>query len=180
MLAGCASNSAEKSGTPIAASIGGVIHGGQSPIEGTTVNLYVTNPAATGYGQAAILIGSATTNAAGQFTIGNPATPANCPAGQQAYLTSAGGYPVGSPSLRNNSALLMAALGDCANVSASTFVIVNEVTTVAAAYALSGFMTTSASGSTFVANVSAPAANSAAAGTATVAAGLPHAFLNAA
>jgi hypothetical protein len=180
LIAGCGVNGMERAGTEIPASVGGKVHGGQSPIQGATVTLYVTNPLATGYGRPATLIGTATTDADGGFTIGNSATPANCPAGQQAYITAAGGYPSGSPTLLNNSVLMMAALGDCANVNASTFVIINEVTTVAAAYALSGFMTTSASGPLFVANVSAPAANNAETGTATVAAGLPHAFLNAA
>jgi hypothetical protein len=160
--------------------IGGFVHGGQSPIQGASVNLYVTSNAATGYGQAGTLIGSSTTDVNGSFVISPSATSVNCPAGQQAYITSAGGYPSGAPALANNSVLMIAALGDCANVSASTSVIINEVTTVAAGYALSGFMTTSANGALFQANVSAPAANRAAAGTATSAAGLAHAFLNAA
>jgi len=70
----------------------------------------------------------------------------------------------------------MAALGPCAALNGNTFIIMNEVTTVAAAYALSGF--TTISGTT--ANVSAPANNNAATGTTTAAAGLTHAFLNAA
>lgn len=180
LLAGCALNSTATSNSTIPVLVGGVVHGGQAPIQGAVVNLYVTNPAATGYGQAAKFIGTATSDMYGNFVIDNPATPSNCPSGQQAYITSAGGYPVGSPALQNNSVLLMAALGDCLNINANTSVIINEVTTVAAGYALSGFMTTSASGSLFVANVSAPAANSAATGTLTVAAGLPHAFMNAA
>jgi hypothetical protein len=160
--------------------VSGLVHGGQSPIESSTVTLYVTPTAAAGYGQAATVIGTATTDANGNFTINTPATTANCPAGQQAYITAAGGFQSGQSTMTNDSVLLMAALGDCAGVNANTHVIMNEVTTVAAAYALSGFMTTSTSGPLFVANVSAPAANSAATGTATAAAGLPHAFLNAA
>lgn len=178
-LSGCGVASSSTSPTPFAA-MGGAVHGGQSPIQGATVNLYVTNPAATGYGQAGTMIGTATTDAGGNFTIDNPATPANCPAGQQAYITAAGGYPSGQPSLTNTSVLMMAALGDCVNVNANTHVIINELSTVAAGYALSGFMTTSAgTGGLFTANVSAPAANSAATGSTTAAAGLPHAFVNA-
>jgi hypothetical protein len=168
----------------------GQVHGGQSPIQASAVTLYVTSSTATGYGQAANVIGTATTDSNGNFTINTPATSSNCPAGSQAYITAAGGYPSGSPSLQNNSMLEMVALGDCSGVSASTFVVLNEVTTVAAAYALSGFMSTSASGSVYKANVSAPAANSATTGTVTpasagtpltaTAAGLKHAFLNAA
>lgn len=179
MLSGCAMTSSGPSDTSIA-SISGFVHGGQSPIQGATVNLYVTSTAATGYGQAATLIGTSGTDVNGNFSISPSATSSNCPAGQQAYITSAGGYPSGSPGLANNSILLMAALGDCSNVSASTSVNINEVTTVAAGYALSGFMTTAANGPLFQANVSAPAANRAATGTISAAAGLPHAFLNAA
>jgi hypothetical protein len=160
--------------------VSGVVHGGQSPIQAATVTLYVTSTSATGYGQAATLIGTGSTNVNGAFTISPSANTTNCPAGQQAYITSAGGYPSGSPSLANTSILLMAALGNCNTISSSTTVIINEVTTVAAGYALSGFMTTSANGSLFQANVSAPAANRAATGSVSAAAGLAHAFLNAA
>jgi hypothetical protein len=183
LAAGCGVNSNSISSQSIedtVTGVRGVVHGGQSPIQGATVNLYVTSSSATGYGQAATLIGTSPTDVNGVFTISPSATTTNCPSGQQAYITAAGGYPSGSSSLANTSTLMMAALGDCAHVSASTNVIINEVTTVAAAYALSGFMTTSGSGTTLTANVSAPPANSAAIGTLTTAAGLPHAFLNAA
>jgi len=179
LLIGCAMTPSDPSDTTIAA-IGGVVHGGQSPIQGATVTLYVTSSAATGYGQAATVIGSGSTDVNGAFTISPSATSTNCPSGQFAYITSAGGYPSGSPALVNNSTLMMAALGSCSGVSSSTFVIINEVTTVAAGYALSGFTTTSVSGSLYKANVSAPALNRGATGTATVAAGLAHAFMNAA
>ena len=165
-------------------SMRGVVHGGQPPIQDATVILYVTKASATGYGQAATIIGTATTDAGGNFSIAPSATSANCPVGQQAYITAAGGYQSGQAGLANTSMLSMAALGDCANVSASTTLIVNEVTTVAAAYALSGFTTTSlnATSGLYEANVSAPTANNSAAGspTAQAPAGLAHAFLNAA
>ena len=179
LLSGCAMDSSGPADSMIS-EVTGMVHGGQSPIQNATVNLYVTTTSATGYGQAATLIGTGTTGVGGGFTISPSANGTNCPAGQQAYITSAGGYPSGSPSLANTSVLLMAALGNCNAISSSTFVVVNEVTTVAAAYALSGFMTTSGSGSSLTANVSAPAANRAATGSMTAAAGLPHAFLNAA
>lgn len=179
LMSGCAMTATGPVDTLLPA-LGGVVHGGQGPIQGATVNLYVTSSAATGYGQAGTLIGTSSTDVNGGFTISPSATSINCPAGQQAYITSAGGYPSGSPGLANNSVLMMAALGDCAGVSSSTYVVINEVTTVAAGYALSGFMTTSANGSIFQANVSAPAANRAATGTISSAAGLAHAFLNAA
>ena len=179
LLSGCAMTPSEPAGTTIA-SIGGVVHGGQSPIQAATVTLYVTSAAATNYGQAATVIGTSLTDVNGAFTISPSATTANCPSGQFAYLTSAGGYPSGAPTLINTSTLMMTALGNCSSINSGTFVFINEVTTVAAGYALSAFMTTSVSGSLYVANVSAPAANRGLTGTTAVAAGLAHAFLNAA
>lgn len=181
LLSGCALTSSGPSDSTIS-EVSGVVHGGQSPIQGATVTLYVTSNSAGGYGQTATVIGTgtSTTDASGSFTISPSATSTNCPAGQQAYITSSGGYPSGSPTLANTSVLMAAALGDCNTISSSTFVTINEVTSVAAAYALSGFMTTSGSGSSLTANVSAPALNRAATGSISAAAGLSHAFLNAA
>jgi hypothetical protein len=160
--------------------VSGVVHGGQSPIQGASVVLYVTASTSPGYYHPGVVIGTATTGADGSFTVSPSATTSNCPAGQYAYITSAGGYPSGSPALANTSTLLMAALGACANISASTTVVINEVTTVAAAYALSGFMGTAANGAIFQANVGSSGTNNAVTGTATQAAGLGHAFMNAA
>jgi len=62
------------------------------------------------------------------------------------YLIAMGGNP-GLPVGTNNKAIaIAAALGNCATLkanAASTFVQMNEVTTVAAAYSLAGFMTAS-------------------------------------
>jgi hypothetical protein len=130
------------------------------------------------------VLGSTTTNSSGNFTITGAST---CPTGQQAYIVAAGGH-TGSNSA-NSAALLMAALGPCSGISSSTTVFINEATTIAAAYALSGFMTVS--GTTV--QISAPANNNAATAACTTsgsspnkittgcsASGLAHAFLNAA
>ncbi len=179
LLSGCAMSSSGPSDSTIA-EVSGVVHGGQSAIQGASVVLYVTASTSPGYFHPGVVIGTATTNASGSFIISPSATPSNCPAGQYAYITSAGGYPSGSPALANNSTLLMAALGACANISSSTTVVINEVTTVAAAYALSGFAATTANGSIYQANVGASGTNNAVTGTSTQAAGLGHAFMNAA
>jgi hypothetical protein len=192
LLSGCASGTPTGPSGANIAFVSGKVHGGQSPIQGSTVKLYHTDPSATAYGAAGIFIGSAVTDTYGNFNIaasgyggtGSAANSVNCPAGTQAYITSAGGYSPGQPSQNNSNLLMMAALGDCSGVSSSTNVIINEVTTTAAAYALASFMTTSLDGtnSFYAANVSAPVANSTAVGsiTPTTPAGLAHAFLNAA
>jgi hypothetical protein len=187
-LIGCGHGPAAPASGVHIQSLSGQIHGGQSPIQGALIKLYHTDPTATTYGAPGILIGTALSDAGGNYSIGSNSgssvTSTNCPAGTMAYLTGAGGYQPGQPTAVNNNLLLMDALGDCANISTSTFAVINEVTTVAAAYALSGFMTTSIDGSTafYTANVSAPVANSTliTAITPTTPAGLAHAFMNAA
>jgi len=173
------------------AGLSGIVHGGPNPVVGATVTLYATQTIASpsssnnyGYGVAGTVLGTTTTGANGVFSF--TSTETACPSGQQAYIVAAGGK-TGS-NATNSAALLMAALGPCSNLvegSSGTSVIIDEPTTIAAAYALSGFMTVNGS----VVNISAPANNNAASPTCTLtgratntcaAAGLAHAFLNAA
>lgn len=191
ILTGCGANGNFTSGLgPDTAMTGlsGAVHGGPNPVSGATVTLYATTTTASpsssnnyGYGVAGNSLGSTTTDGSGNFALTGDAK--NCPAGQQAYIVAAGGN-TGANSA-NSAALLMTALGPCSGISDSTHVVINEPTTIAAAYALSGFMTVS--GTTV--NISAPANNNGATGACTVvsnattscaAAGLAHAFLNAA
>ena len=174
LVTGCGIDAiAPETATDTAVAIAGVAHGGQQPIVGATVTLYATK--ATGYGGTAQQLGTpVTTGAGGTFSFNSQSI--TCPAGQQAYITSSGGNPGGGT---NSNALLMAALGPCANLTQSTFVNIDEVATVAAAYALSGF--TKISGTTV--NVTTSATNnngSSGTGVAGNYAGLAHAFGNAA
>ena len=161
------------------ATVGGILHGGPSPIVGATIKLYSTG--GTGYGAGATLLATTTSGSAGQFTF-----PVNtCVAGSEVYATAAGGS-TGTNSANSN-LLLVAALGDCSTVSSSTYVFISEVTTVAAAYALDNFTTVSGSGATATVTIGAPSTNSAATPSCTgtgssqvcVASGLKHAFANA-
>jgi hypothetical protein len=180
--------------------LSGIVRGGPNPVTNATVTLYATATVASpssannyGYGQAGTVLGTTTTNASGNFAFTGAETA--CPAGQQAYIVSSGGY-TGSYSAQNTAALLMAAIGPCSGLtegsgSTATKVIIDEPTTIAAAYALSQFMTITGTASAPVVNISAPANNNAAVGscvinstteatTSCTAAGLAHAFLNAA
>lgn len=121
-------------GTSTAPAANGRAMGGQSPISGGTVKLWAVN---TSGGTATnLLTSTVTTNSAGYFTITGLYS---CPtASTQVYLTVMGGNPGLSG---NNPALaLMAALGSCGSLSSSTFVVVNEVTTVASVWALQQFI----------------------------------------
>jgi hypothetical protein len=140
--------------TPGSAIVGNV-HGGQQPVVGAHIYLFAANHA--GYGAPSVSMlnssqpggyGDATgnyvlTDTGGSFSISGDYT---CTAGQQVYLLALGGNP-GLPTGEVNPALaLMAAFGACPEgqtnfVSTVPYVSLNEVTTVAAVYALSGFMT---------------------------------------
>ena len=139
-------------GSPIV----GNVHGGDQPIVGAHIYLFAANPA--GYGAPSISMLNAAQPGVGFDDIGNyVATDSNgsflvtgdytCTTGQQVYLLALGGNPGGLPLGQSNSAAaLMAALGACPegqNTFANNipYVTINEVATVAAVYALSGFMT---------------------------------------
>jgi hypothetical protein len=106
-----------------------------------------------------------TTDSMGNFTVGGDYT---CSSGQQVYLYSVGGNPSAGV---NSAAGLLAVLGNCPAAgnfaTATPFIFMNEVSTVAAAYAFAGFATdathVSSSGTplalTGIANAFANAAN---------------------
>ncbi len=151
-------------GSPIV----GNVHGGALPIVGAHIYLFAANPA--GYGAPSIsMLNPAQPNVAfdaagyyvltdadGFFHISGDYT---CTSGQQVYLLATGGNP-GLPAGEVNPALaLMAAFGACPEgqtnfASTVPFILMNEVSTVAAVYALSGFMTDA----THVSSASTPGA----------------------
>jgi hypothetical protein len=130
----------------------GSLHGGQQPIQGSHVYLYAANLSG-GYGSASTSLltvggpgattdgnGNAyvTSDANGNFNYGGTST---CTSGTYVYLLAVGGNPTGTVGPNNAAIGMSAALGDCASLNASTFTDMNEVSTVAMAYALNAFMT---------------------------------------
>ena len=124
------------------ATLSGTVLSGTSPIKGATVQLYAAGT--TGYGTGASTLTMApaavTTDQSGNFSL-QYGCPASGAPGDQIYLVATGGDSGSGP---NSSVALMAALGTCSSAAAS--VMVNEVTTVASAYALSAFATVDTSG----------------------------------
>jgi streptogramin lyase len=138
----------------VATPLHGLIHGGQQPIQ--SAHVYLLAAATGGYGQtsSSLLKSTAdtsnaggvngwyyvTTNASGVFDI--KSTDFTCTSGQQVYLYSLGGN---SGSGTNSVAGLMAVLGQCGASSKFTGlpanIVINEETTVGAAYALAGYAT---------------------------------------
>jgi hypothetical protein len=154
-LTGCAlssSTSVIAPVTPVAAVpavITGTVFGGQQPISGATIQLYAAGGSNYGvgatYSTGTSLLGNNTvttaTDGTGSFTLSGKYTcPANNP---NVYIVATGGSPsTGTGGTVNHQLALMAALGPClAAQNGNTKVTLNELTTVASVYALSGFMT---------------------------------------
>jgi hypothetical protein len=138
----------------------GVVHGGQAPITGSTIQLYAVGSTGYGLGATALISATVTTSdgsgtmdsnanagnnnnqlAAGNFTITGDYT---CPAGDpEVYITATGGNPGLTAGTNNSAIVLIATLTDCNTLkanAATTFITINEVTTVAANYALAQFI----------------------------------------
>ena len=157
LLSGCALQETALPTATAGLALSGTVHGGQQAVTGAHIYLIqatVSGTSSTGYGNTATPIALTTfdgsdatgkyvlTTANGAFSLTGKYT---CTPNAQVYILATGGNP-GLPNGTNNASLaLMAALGNCP--AAGTFAValptvsINEVTTVAAAYALSGFMT---------------------------------------
>jgi len=118
----------------------GIVLGGQQPVTGANIQLYAVGT--TGYGSAstAMLTSTVTTGANGTFTITGLYS---CTGNPLVYLVASGGNPGLTIGTNNTALMLMAALGSCSNLTSGTFISVNELTTVAAVWALQSFMTDS-------------------------------------
>ena len=162
----------------------GMVHGGQSPIVGAHVYLLAANttgyagpgiPASSSNASLSLLNGAPTghsdsiggyvlTDSNGNFSISGDYS---CTANTQVYVYALGGNPGAGA---NSAAGLMAALGNCPSAdnfqTAAPFLFVNEVSTVAAAYAMAGFAT--------------DALHVSSSGTAAAKTGIANAFVNAA
>jgi len=171
LLAGCSANfGAVTPPEPVQASLAGMtgsVHGGEQPISGASINVYAAGT--SGYGGASVLLSPTpiTTHADGSFQLGTAYT---CTSGQQVYLYVTGGDASGANLGINPFTGLMAVIGTCP--ASGTFatavpkVQINEVSTIAAAYALAPFATDA----THVSSSGTPAALT----------GIANAFANAA
>jgi hypothetical protein len=145
-LTGCGVYEGTATNTIPMAEISGKVHGGQQPIVGAKVYLYAAGAMTAGnagYGSGATSLlnspGYVTTAADGSFSLTGAYSLSACQsADQQVYLVAVGGNPGAGD---NANAVLMSALGDCNNFNTSSYVWINEVTTVASVVALQQFMT---------------------------------------
>lgn len=131
----------------------GGVHGGQQPVSGAKVYLYAAGTGGPGAASRSMLnaLGYVMTGADGSFSITGDYT---CQPGDMVYLVAAGGNPGLAAGTNNTKLALETGLGACSALSPSTFVQINELTTVATVYALNGFQ----AGTGYLASGSSPAA----------------------
>ena len=143
MLSGCATGGNFATDAPAASAINmqGRVHGGQQPVSGATIQLYKASLTGANLASTPLIASTVMSDAFGNFSITGTYT---CQAGDLLYITATGGNP-GVSGTQNNSALaLMAGLGSCSTVlGTNRFIQINELSTVATAWALAPFMSSS-------------------------------------
>jgi hypothetical protein len=125
-------------GNYFGAGFAGKAMAGKQPLIGAAVQLYAAGSKGNGSAGVALLSTSLTTDANGAFTV-----PAGylCPlATSQVYAVARGGKPGAAAASPNAAITLFTALGACTQAAPATPIVVNEVTSAAAAYALSQFL----------------------------------------
>ena len=140
LLAGCGGSSTPTPTPPPPNNPGvtftGTVSAGTQPLIGASVQLYAAGTTGNGSAGTAMLTAALTSDSNGAFTV-----PANypCPAAaSQLYVVARGGK-IGTAAA-NTAVALITSIGACNQVVASSHVVVNEVTTVATAWAFSQFM----------------------------------------
>ena len=134
------------SGDPVPAAhtmhINGKIKGGQQPITGSTIQLYAANTTTFQGASTPLLTQPVTTDALGNFSITGDYT---CPVSNPlVYIVATGGNPGLSGNQTNPGITELSLLGSCNDLFAnatSTFIFIDELTTVVGVQALAPFMT---------------------------------------
>ena len=135
-LAGCGTGSAgnaDSASAQRAIRVSGMVHGGQQPITQATVQLYTVGTTGVGSASTPLISSTVQTDGGGNFDITGAYS---CSAATQVYIVATGGN-AGSGS--NSAISLAAALGPCSSLNSGTYIVIDEVTTIAAAYALAPF-----------------------------------------
>jgi len=129
--------------------ISGEAHGGETPIIYDNIAFYET--ASTGVATNGVYVpstpltalGSTYTDINGNFTF-SPSL--SCTTSTDyVYAVGTGGNTGSYPGTLNPNSMIMAAVGLCSTLNSSTYVVINEESTVAAAYALQAFSSISGS-----------------------------------
>lgn len=136
-LTGCTGLNSTSSANPQSRPVTGMVHGGQQPVTGSQIVLWAAGT--TGDGSAATpLTTPILTDPSGSFRLDRAYT---CPsASSLTYITATGGNPGLSAQTNNDAIVLLATTGRCGDLSSSTFISIDEISTVAAVAALTPYM----------------------------------------
>ncbi len=126
--------------SPIEIVFSGKLMTGKLPIANAAIQLYAAG--SSGYGTGAVSLESSAVDTATDGTFSIEATTACPSANSEIYLVARGGSPVPSTGTGSSNAniVLLAAVGSCGSISSSTSITINELSTVATTYALTGFV----------------------------------------
>jgi len=135
-LVGCGGSIVRSSSQQDGVSFTGKLMSGQQAIANAAIEMYAAGSTGYGTGASSLLNSSVDTAEDGSFSIGSDYA---CPSdSSQIYLVAKGGNA--GQNAVNSQIVLLAAIGPCSGISSSTVVTINEVSTVAAVYALAGFL----------------------------------------
>jgi sugar lactone lactonase YvrE len=147
VLTGCGIGTVDHSSSGTLA-ISGLVHGGQQPVAGSTIQLYTVGSSGIASASTAMLTKAVTSGGDGTFNIsqayacGQSSNGTTIASGSnQVYIVATQGNPGLKVGTNNPALVMMAALGPCANLPSVSYIEINELTTVAAAWALAPFMT---------------------------------------
>lgn len=117
------------------AGIHGRVFGGNQPVTGASLQLYSVGTSGYGSASTALFTAPLITDPNGAFSFSTYSCPTPT---TLVYLTASGGNP--GLASENPQIALIAALGECGNLNPNTYIVINEMTTVAAVWPLAPFM----------------------------------------
>lgn len=143
LLAGCGSGKTDIPSSPAppvpSITFQGKVLAGAVAVAGASVQMYAAGSSGNASAADALLGAPVVTDASGKFTI--TSNDYTCPsASSQIYFIASGGSPGLAGSTTNSALAMMTAWGRCDDLTSSTSIAMNEVTTAAAAWALAPFM----------------------------------------
>ena len=142
-MVGCAVGTGARTAAVPGATLSGHAFGGQQPISGSTVQLYVVGTGGNGSAATPLLSPAIVTDSRGNFDLTGKYHCNNST--DLVYLVATGGNPGLADGTNNSKIALMSALGACGSLPGVSYLTVNELTTAAAVFSLSPFMASPAS-----------------------------------
>ncbi len=136
-LSGCSSAPFSPNASIAGSRLTGKVHGGQQPIAGASLQLYAIGSGVDGSSATALLTQPATSDSSGSFDLPSYTCPS---AASEVYLVATGGNPGLGAGITNPNLSLMSALGPCGALNDSTYVQINEVTTIGSVWPLASYM----------------------------------------